>query len=66
MICPSDELLLQELVEDELILALPIIARHENDSECRPYTAEEPGGDGYQPDKPLAALASLKGQLGNS
>ncbi len=54
---------LGDLVQDELILALPVIARHENDPYCRPYTADAPGGDGVVPEteNPFAGLARLRG-----
>ncbi|MDN3518468.1 YceD family protein [Aquisalimonas lutea] len=64
VVCSSGELVLAELVQDELILALPVIARHENDPVCRPLTAEEPGGDGARRDNPFAALTALKGRVG--
>ncbi len=41
------------MVEDELILALPMVARHED---CRPREAAEAGGSG----SPFAGLADLK------
>lgn len=55
---------LLELVEDELILALPLLAKHEEETECVPQSAlrtgepEEPGKQ--RQDNPFAALAQLK------
>ncbi len=50
-----------ELIEDELLLAVPMVARHENISECGPLAERildrVDDGDGA---KPFAALASLK------
>lgn len=51
---------LQELAEDELILALPLVARHEGD--C-PEPLPLPGDDGFAEEaapNPFAALAALK------
>ena len=64
LLCPEGELRLLEMVQDELILALPVIARHENDPRCLPLTPDRPGGDGAKRDNPFAALSSLKS--GNS
>ena len=61
LLCPDGELQLIELVQDELLLALPLIARHENDPHCRPLTRDNPGGDGAKRDNPFAVLSSLKG-----
>ena len=60
LICPEGEVRLIELVQDELILALPVIARHENDPHCVPLTPDQPGGDGSRRDNPFAVLSSLK------
>jgi uncharacterized protein len=51
---------LQELAEDELILALPLVARHEGD--C-PDPLPVPADDGFDEEaapNPFAALAALK------
>lgn len=51
---------LQELAEDELILALPLVARHEGDCpEPLPLAAEDDGAE-EPPPNPFAALAALK------
>ena len=60
LVCPEGEVRLFELVQDELILALPVIARHENDPHCLPLTPDQPGGDGARRDNPFAVLSSLK------
>ena len=65
VLCERGELVLLHLVQDELLLALPVIARHEDHPSCRPYTADAPGGDGATRDNPFADLAQLKGQLGS-
>ena len=49
---------LRELVEDELLLALPLVPRHEVCPEPLPL-ADEPGGFDDKPN-PFAALAALK------
>ncbi|MCC5856827.1 MAG: DUF177 domain-containing protein [Ectothiorhodospiraceae bacterium] len=56
---------LAELVEDELILALPALARHEDTPDCEPVSvtigasAVEQGGEGRRPN-PFAVLDVLK------
>lgn len=52
-----------ELLEDELILALPIVAMHVDDEGCRMQNGERPeAGEAEAPSKPnaFAALAALK------
>lgn len=49
---------LRELVEDELLLALPLVPRHEVCPQPLPLPAEEPGFE--QQSHPFAALAQLK------
>ncbi|WP_171909780.1 YceD family protein [Aquisalimonas asiatica] len=69
LLCPDGEVVLGEFVQDELILALPVIPRHENDVSCRPLTGDAPGGDGVAPeevkDNPFAVLSALKGRGGD-
>jgi uncharacterized protein len=47
---------LTALLEDELVLALPLSARHE-DGACE---VQDAAGEGAEPDKPFAALAQLR------
>lgn len=53
-----------ELVEDELILALPVVARHEhNDPDCRPQSMraqDETAAQGEGRPNPFAVLSQLK------
>lgn len=65
VLCERGELVVLELVQDELLLALPVIARHEDHPSCRPYTPDAPGGDNATRDNPFADLARLKGQSGS-
>lgn len=54
----SGRLDLQALLEDELILALPIVPRHEA---CpTPLPAQAPEGEEEQAPRPFAALAALR------
>lgn len=50
-----------DLVEDELILALPLVPMH-READCKPQAelGEAPEGPGAQRDNPFAALAKLK------
>ncbi|WP_290652263.1 YceD family protein [Aquisalimonas sp.] len=66
LVCPAGELVLAHLVEDELILALPVIARHEDDPRCPPLTPDQPGGDGAKRDNPFAVLGALKKRPGDN
>lgn len=69
LLCPGGEFALAEFVQDELILALPVIARHEDDASCSPLTADAPGGDGVAPaevkDNPFAVLSTLRERGGD-
>lgn len=53
---------LHELIEDELILALPVIAIHEDRQDCvhSPWLQEEPEADETGRESPFAILAELK------
>lgn len=51
---------LHELVEDELILALPIVPRHATCPEPLPLPANEPEDEEAPPPNPFQALAALK------
>ncbi|MCC5958894.1 MAG: YceD family protein [Ectothiorhodospiraceae bacterium] len=61
----DDPLRLALLVEDELILALPTLARHEDDPDCRPLELSAPAPQSEKPDderqaNPFAVLGALK------
>jgi uncharacterized protein len=49
----------QELIEDELLLALPLVPRHERCPEPLALAAEDPSPEDDRPN-PFAALAALK------
>jgi uncharacterized protein len=53
---------LRELVEDELLLSLPVVARHDVDWPCRPLSQQFGPADESAParDNPFAVLADLK------
>lgn len=53
---------LRELVEDELLLALPLVPRHAECPAPLPLPADEPEAD--EAPNPFAVLARLKGQGG--
>jgi uncharacterized protein len=50
---------LRELVEDELLLALPLVPRHDECPTPLPLPNEDPPADSEQPN-PFAALAALR------
>jgi uncharacterized protein len=58
---PRGRLDLLPLVEDELILALPIVPRHETCPEPLPLPADD-AAEEASPEHPFAALAALKRQ----
>ncbi len=63
VLIPDERLRLAQLVEDELILALPTLAMHEDDPGCRPLDIQAPVPE--QPDderqaNPFAVLGALK------
>jgi uncharacterized protein len=51
---------LLELLEDELILALPIVPRHEDCPQPLPWSAEQPTSEAEVAPNPFAALAALR------
>lgn len=54
---------LHALIEDELLMALPLVPRHEQCPEPVTLSVQDPGFDAPTPEKPnpFAALAQLKG-----
>lgn len=58
-VAPNREVALAELVEDELILVLPLVPMHQGDAECA-ARAVVPTGEDRRRDNPFAALAALK------
>jgi uncharacterized protein len=60
-VAPNREVALAELVEDELILALPLVPMHQGDAGCT-ARAVAPSDQDRRRDNPFAALASLKKQ----
>lgn len=63
MVCETELISLVELVEDELIVDLPMVARHEG-APCVPVeSTAEPEKDTY---KPFAGLAQLKEEFKRS
>ncbi|MDY6921700.1 MAG: YceD family protein [Pseudomonadota bacterium] len=63
----AEEIPLAELLEQELILALPIVAYHDH-CEPIPYQEQAPGDSGAQEEKPnpFAVLEQLKGKVDKS
>ncbi len=61
LLVESDQLRLRDIVEDELIMAIPSIARH-SESECRLMAEAETGEETERQHaaNPFAVLASLK------
>lgn len=63
LLLESDRVRTAELLEDELILALPIVAMHVNEKDCRMQTGEQGATSEtaeQQKPNPFAALAALK------
>ena len=64
IVCPSEMVDLADLIEDELLLALPMVARHES-GQCAPEDDQlddyrsEPEQDSGETYKPFAGLAEL-------
>ena len=58
----SPEFNLRELIEDEMLMALPLVPRHEECPEVPPLSAQDADFEAALQDKPnpFAALASLK------
>lgn len=66
LVLDSQTLSLTTLIEDELILALPIVAMHpEAECENRVDLHADDGDDAVRPN-PFAALAALKGKLNST
>ena len=65
LVIPEGTLSVSELVEDELILALPLVPKHRDISECESRGFVMPAGSAYREPraetgaKPFAALSSL-------
>jgi hypothetical protein len=51
---------LRQLIEDELLLALPIVPRHDHCPEPLPRAFADPQGAASPAENPFAALAALK------
>ena len=64
IVCPDDKIALVDIFEDELILCLPMVARHD-DNECLP-TFEHQNDDSEVRNKPFANLAELKNDIKRS
>ena len=63
MLALTPDLDLQALIEDELLMALPLVARHDTCPEAVPLFAQDAAFDDALQEKvnPFAALAALKG-----
>ena len=58
-IAPNRELELAAMLEDEVLLALPLVPMHEGDPRCAARADDAPGGRSTR-ESPFAALAALK------
>lgn len=56
----GDSLELHDLIEDEIILALPLVARHPQGTECGDRLHEGPLAESGERDGPFAILKTLK------
>ena len=63
VVLERNELKLRDLVEDELLLALPMIPKHERE-DCQPRLGSDERHDDESParENPFAVLAQLKGR----
>jgi len=63
-ICEAESLKVGDLLEDEVLLALPMIARHEDPQQCGPVASvlvdEDQECDAESPRRPFAILESMK------
>lgn len=64
MLAPEGRLRFQDVVAEELLLALPMAPRHEDESECDApgAVAAEPEPDAEAPRRPFADLAKMMGR----
>lgn len=62
LVSEDGRVMLADLVADELLLALPLVPRHEGNAACRdlPEAAVEPAAPGEERKNPFAELAKLK------
>lgn len=61
LLVQEERISLAELVEDELLLTLPVIPRHEEETcEAAPAPELEPAPEEHQQPNPFAVLAQLK------
>lgn len=58
LLATGDPMLLKDIVEDEIILALPIIPRHEDDAQCE--VTVKTGSSKREKPNPFAVLKQLK------
>lgn len=56
----GDSLGLYDLIEDEIILALPLVARHPQGTECGDSPRKGPLAESGERDNPFAILKTLK------
>ena len=63
LVAPNREVEMSVLLEDELLLAMPIVALHGAGSRCRPITADDDARE--ETNHPFAALAALKSKKKN-
>lgn len=56
----GDSLKVHELIEDELILALPLVPRHPQGTECGDRSRKGPVAESGERDNPFAILKTLK------
>ncbi len=64
IVCPDDKIALVDIFEDELILSLPMVARH-GDNACQ-QIFEHQNDDSEVRNKPFANLAELKNDIKRS
>ena len=67
IVCPDEKILLVAMIEDELIMSLPMVSRH-GDHECQPMIEHKNDDCSIKPQthRPFTGLAELKNELNRS
>ena len=60
LLVTAEPALIADIVSDEVLLALPIVALHHDRADCRALSKEYQSPDGAQRENPFAVLAELK------
>ena len=68
IVCQDDKIALVDIFEDELIINLPMVARHDDDTKCQPTFKHQNDESQLTSGtyKPFANLAELKNEIKRS